>query len=43
MPAKPGEAGAAASRVLAAAGGLTHQSDTLRGQVAEFLSAIRAA
>jgi methyl-accepting chemotaxis protein len=38
-----GEAGTAASRVLAAAGGLSQQSDTLRSQVAEFLTAIRAA
>ena len=38
-----GEAGTAASRVLTAAGGLTEQSDTLRQQVSEFLSAIRAA
>jgi hypothetical protein len=29
--------------VLTAAGGLTQQSDVLRSQVAEFLSAIRAA
>jgi methyl-accepting chemotaxis protein len=38
-----GEAGTAASSVLRAAGGLTQQSETLRKQVAEFLSAIRAA
>jgi len=38
-----GEAGTAASRVLSASGGLSQQSDTLRKQVSEFLSAIRAA
>jgi methyl-accepting chemotaxis protein len=38
-----GGAGTASSRVLKAAGGLTQQSETLRSQVAEFLSAIRAA
>ncbi|WP_431856666.1 methyl-accepting chemotaxis protein [Azospirillum sp.] len=37
------ETGAAATQVLGAAGALTKQADTLRGEVERFLSAIKAA
>jgi methyl-accepting chemotaxis protein len=38
-----GETGSAAQQVLGAAGSLAHEAETLRGEVEEFLAAIKAA